>query len=93
MAPLPLASWRAAQLPIGLMALLMVPLAGGAVAGGAIAQQVIPKREGMCPLGYVDTFNGKCSTLGVTSYTVSPRDGEACQSGWMNIGGGYCRKK
>jgi hypothetical protein len=93
MAPVLLASWRAARLPFSLMALLMVPLAGGVLAEGAIAQQVIPKREGMCPLGYVDTFNGKCSTLGVASYTVSPRSGEACQSGWMNIGGGYCRKK
>ncbi|MCT0199493.1 hypothetical protein KQ313_07360 [Synechococcus sp. CS-1325] len=60
---------------------------------GAQAQEVIPKLQALCPLGYVDTFNGKCSTLGVVSYTVAPTNGEACQSGWMNIGGGYCRRK
>jgi hypothetical protein len=27
------------------------------------------------------------------SYTLMPTDGEACLEGWMNVGGGYCRKK
>ena len=61
--------------------------------GPASAQEVIPKLQALCPLGYVDTFNGKCSTLGVVSYTVTRTNGEACPPGWMNIGGGYCRRK
>jgi len=24
---------------------------------------------------------------------VQPTNGEACPSGWMNVGGGYCRRK
>jgi len=32
--------------------------------GGAQAQEVVPKLQAMCPLGYVDTFNGKCSPWG-----------------------------
>jgi len=27
------------------------------------------------------------------NYTVQPTNGEACPSGWMNVGGGYCRRK
>jgi hypothetical protein len=26
-------------------------------------------------------------------YQVQPTGGEACPSGWMNIGAGYCKKK
>ncbi|NQV10326.1 MAG: hypothetical protein HQ527_04030 [Cyanobacteria bacterium] len=63
------------------------------LASGAQAQEVVPKLQAMCPLGYVDTFNGKCSTLGVITYTVAPTRGEPCESGWVNIGGGYCRRK
>ena len=59
----------------------------------AMAQRVVPKIGSICPLGYVDTFNGKCSTLGLMSYTVQPTNGRPCPSGWMNVGGGYCRKK
>ena len=44
-------------------------------------------------MGYVDMLNGKCSTLGLMTYTVQPTKGEACPEGWMNVGGGYCRKK
>jgi hypothetical protein len=44
-------------------------------------------------MGYVDTLNGKCSTLGLMRYTVQPTGGQPCQEGWMNVGGGYCRKK
>lgn len=58
----------------------------------ALAQRVVPKIGDICPLGYVDTLNGKCSTLGLMNYTVQPTNGEACPSGWMNVGGGYCRK-
>ena len=59
------------------------------------AQRMVKKLKNICPLGlgYVDTFNGKCSTLGLITYTVKPTNGEACPSGWMNVGGGYCRKK
>ncbi|MCP9824650.1 hypothetical protein KBY78_04425 [Synechococcus sp. EJ6-Ellesmere] len=72
---------------------LVVPLAIAGVAAPAQAQKVVPKLKEMCPLGYVDLFNGKCSTLGVTTYRVTPSDGESCASGWMNVGGGYCRRK
>ena len=54
---------------------------------------MIPKLQSLCPLGYVDTFNGKCSTLGLMNYTVAPTEGRPCAEGWMNIGGGYCRRK
>ena len=59
----------------------------------AMAQQVVPKIGTICPMGYVDTFNGKCSTLRLFNYTVQPTNGRPCPSGWMNVGGGYCRKK
>jgi hypothetical protein len=59
----------------------------------AQAQRVVPKIGTICPLGYVDTFNGKCSTMGLANYTLQPTNGQACPSGWMNVGGGYCRKK
>jgi hypothetical protein len=59
----------------------------------AWAQRVVPKIGDICPLGYVDLFNGKCSTLGLMSYTLQPTNGQACPSGWMNVGGGYCRRK
>ena len=59
----------------------------------AMAQRVVPKIGNICPLGYVDTLNGKCSTLGLMHYTVQPTNGQACPEGWMNVGGGYCRKK
>lgn len=58
----------------------------------ALAQRVVPKIGTICPLGYVDTLNGKCSTLGLMRYTVQPTNGKPCPEGWMNVGGGYCRK-
>jgi hypothetical protein len=64
-----------------------------AVQTPAQAQRVVPKLGDICPLGYVDTLNGKCSTLGLMHYTVQPTNGQACPEGWMNVGGGYCRKK
>lgn len=64
-----------------------------AAAAPAAAQREVPKIGDICPLGYVDLFNGKCSTLGLMNYTVQPTRGQACPSGWMNVGGGYCRLK
>ena len=75
-------------------ALALAPLAAVLLlAPAAQAQRVVPKIGDICPLGYVDTFNGKCSTLGLMNYTVQPTHGQACPEGWMNVGGGYCRKK
>lgn len=59
----------------------------------AMAQRLVKKIGNICPLGYVDTFNGNCSTLGLMRYTVQPTNGKPCLEGWMNVGGGYCRKK
>jgi hypothetical protein len=59
----------------------------------AQAQRQVPKIGSICPMGYVDMLNGKCSTLGLMTYTVQPTNGQACLEGWMNVGGGYCRKK
>jgi hypothetical protein len=59
----------------------------------AQAQRQVPKIDSICPMGYVDMLNGKCSTLGLMTYTLQPTNGEACPEGWMNVGGGYCRKK
>lgn len=67
------------------------------VSGGLLqparAQRVVPKLQTLCPLGYVDTLNGRCSTLGLMTYTVAPSAGRPCPEGWMDIGGGYCRQK
>ncbi|MFM2080236.1 MAG: hypothetical protein RLZZ124_1285 [Cyanobacteriota bacterium] len=84
-----------------LPARVLLPLATGALSlsvavgwsGPALAQRVVPKIGTICPLGYVDMLNGKCSTLGLMHYTVQPTNGEACPEGWMNVGGGYCRRK
>jgi hypothetical protein len=62
-------------------------------APAAWAQREVPKLGNICPLGYVDMFNGKCSTLGLMNYTVRPTNGLPCPEGWMNVGGRYCRKK
>ena len=59
----------------------------------ALAQRVVRKIGSICPMGYVDMLNGNCSTLGLMRYTVEPTNGQACPEGWMNVGGGYCRKK
>jgi len=62
--------------------------AAGTCAGGLIlgvmfmtphpvlAQRVVPKIGTICPMGYVDTLNGKCSTLGLMRYTVQPTGGQ-----------------
>ncbi len=75
------------------LALGATALAATLVGQPAQAQRVVPKIGTICPLGYVDTLNGKCSTLGLAYYTVRPTNGQACLSGWMNVGGGYCKKK
>ena len=59
----------------------------------AQAQRVVPKLQVVCPMGYVDTFNGKCSTFGLMNYTVQPTNGQPCPTGWINVGGGYCRQQ
>ncbi len=64
-----------------------------ALAEPAAAQREVKKIGSICPLGYVDLLTGKCSTLGLMNYTVQPTNGQACPSGWMNVGGGYCRRK
>ena len=78
------------------MAVLAAAWGLGLMATGAAparAQRVVPKIGTICPFGYVDTLNGKCSTFGLMNYTVQPTNGQACPAGWMNVGGGYCRKK
>jgi hypothetical protein len=59
----------------------------------ALAQKRIPKAQGhdQCPLGYVNTLGSSC--ISPISYQMKPTNGEACESGWMNVGAGYCRKK
>ena len=59
----------------------------------AVAQKEIPKAAGhdQCPLGYVNTLGTTC--VSPIYYEVTPTNGKACPSGWMNIGAGYCKKK
>ena len=76
-----------------LISCLMLAATVTLVESPAQAQRVVPKLGTICPIGYVDTLNGKCSTLGLAYYTVQPTHGNACPSGWMNVGGGYCSKK
>lgn len=64
-----------------------------AAATPARAQKEVPKIGDICPLGYVDTLNGRCSTFGLMHYTVQPTEGKPCPEGWMNVGGEYCRRK
>ena len=76
-----------------LISCLMLASTVALIESPAQAQRVVPKLGIICPIGYVDTLNGKCSTLGLASYTLQPTNGQACPSGWMNVGGGYCSKK
>ena len=76
-----------------LISCLMLAATVALIESPAQAQRVVPKLGVICPIGYVDTLNGKCSTLGLASDTVQPTNGQACPSGWMNVGGGYCSKK
>ena len=59
----------------------------------ALAQKEIPKASGheQCPLGYLNTLGTTC--VSPIYYEVAPTNGKACESGWMNIGAGYCKKK
>lgn len=61
--------------------------------GSAQAQKRIPKLPGYdeCPLGYVNDLKQHCNSP--IYYEVKPSNGEPCDSGWMNIGAGYCKKK
>jgi len=90
---------------LGLLAILLVihtlrvtvattPLALPLVLPGtALAQKRIPKLPGYdaCPLGYVNDLKQHCTSP--IDYEVKPSNGEPCDSGWMNIGAGYCKKK
>ncbi|WP_255477197.1 hypothetical protein [Synechococcus sp. BIOS-U3-1] len=58
----------------------------------ARAQRMVKKLTAECPMGYADMSNGKCSALGLMSYTLRPAMDENCPSGWNPMGGGYCRK-
>lgn len=71
-------------------ALLALPLW---LPGTALAQKRIPKLPGYdeCPLGYVNDLKQHCNSP--IDYEVKPSNGEPCDSGWMNIGAGYCKKK
>ena len=68
-------------------------LASSAIAVPAFAQKEIPKAPGhdQCPLGYVNTLGTTC--VSPIYYEVTPTHGEACPSGYVNIGAGYCKKK
>ena len=63
------------------------------IPGNAIAQKRIPKLPGYdeCPLGYVNDLRQHCESP--INYEVKPSNGQPCDSGWMNIGAGYCKKK
>ena len=71
----------------------LVAITSFVLGASAFAQKEIPKAEGHneCPLGYVNTLGTTC--VSPIYYEVEPTYGEACNSGWMNIGGGYCKKK
>lgn len=86
MPPLPL---RLAIALLGLP-LLALPLL---MPEAAQAQNRIPKLPGydQCPLGYVNDLKQHCNSP--IYYEVRPTYGKACESGWMNIGAGYCKKK
>lgn len=61
------------------------------MAAPALAQTSVPKLQSLCPMGYVDNFKGGC--VSPINYRLQPTDGKPCPGGWMNVGGGYCKKK
>ena len=80
--------------PVNMKYLLAIAsVAALSIPGVALAQKSIPKADGhnQCPLGYVNTLGTKC--VSPVYYEMMPTNGEACPSGWMNVGAGYCRKK
>ena len=87
----PLIARPVRTLPLALTAALLVlpQLSSGA----AQAQRRIPKLPGYneCPLGYVNDLKQHCNSP--IDYEVKPTYGKPCDSGWMNIGAGYCKKK
>ena len=76
---------------LGWPLLILVPMVSVAPLP-ARAQRVVKKLTAECPMGYIDMSNGKCSALGLMSYTLRPAMDENCPSGWYPMGGGYCRK-
>jgi hypothetical protein len=79
------------KLPVALASMLLAfPLLAP---GPALAQKRIPKLPGydQCPLGYVNDLKQHCNSP--IYYEVRPTYGKPCESGWMNIGAGYCKKK
>ena len=56
---------------------LWLPLIIGVVCAVQVstarAQRVVKKLTSECPMGYIDTANGKCSALGLMTYTLRPR--------------------
>ena len=58
----------------------------------AKSQREVKKLTSECPMGYADLSNGKCSALGLMSYTLRPAMEGRCPSRWRPIGGGYCRR-
>ena len=64
-----------------------------AVPSSALAKKKIAKAQGhnQCPLGYFNTLGTICTSP--FFYEMMLTNGEACPSGWMNFGAGYCRKK
>ena len=75
---------------VAALALVGAPLLSS---DAALAQNRIPKLPGydQCPLGYVNDLKQSCYSP--IYYEVQPTGGNACLSGWMNIGAGYCKKK
>ncbi|MGC6483453.1 MAG: hypothetical protein ACON4T_07815 [Synechococcus sp.] len=75
-----------------LLATLLIG-APGLAPRAAWGQREIPKARGheQCPLGYLNTLGTTC--VSPIYYEVTPTNGKACASGWMNIGAGYCKKK
>ncbi len=63
------------------------------IPSAALAQKRIPKLPGYdeCPLGYVNGLKQHCNSP--IYYEMKPTNGKPCESGWMNIGAGYCKKK
>ncbi|WP_254938833.1 hypothetical protein [Cyanobium sp. Morenito 9A2] len=79
------------KLPLGLATVLLgLPLL---LPEATLAQKRIPKLPGndQCPLGYVNDLKQHCNSP--IYYQVKPTYGKPCDSGWMNIGAGYCKKK
>lgn len=78
-------------MPLAVAAALLLE-GSSALDAQALAEQVVPKRGTIRPLGSMDTLNGKCSSLGLMRCVVQPTNGKACPAGWMNVGGGCCRR-